>query len=379
MRAGAGAPILSLVTMVCLAAARPGARPDTQRPDAQDRSADAPFQSRSMEQPQPSARRIALPAGNPLEVLHVSGGVYMIAGGPSNVAVQVGREGVLLVDTATEAMSDHVLEAIRALSSGPISYIINTTSDREHYRGNERLGQAGENPTVTPNGLEGRGARPPDNQGGGGGNNPTALRPSGAIVFAHENLLNRMSGQGEGSEPFPMWPSNTFFTSKKTMWFNDEAIEILHAPAAHTDGDVLVFFRGSDIVVAGDVIHTLQYPAFDRARGGTMPGILGALNRIIDITVPRFNQQGGTRVVPGHGRVLNEADVVEYRDMMTIITDRVTQGVAAGKTLTEIRAMQPTLEYDGLYSVPAWTGDMLVEGIYDALRQAAAPSSATAQ
>jgi glyoxylase-like metal-dependent hydrolase (beta-lactamase superfamily II) len=163
------------------------------------------------------------------------------------------------------------------------------------------------------------------------------------------------------------------------MWFNDEPIEILHAPAAHTDGDVLVFFRRSDVVVAGDVIHTLQYPSFDVARGGSMHGILDALNRIIDITVPRFNQQGGTRVVPGHGRILNEADVVEYRDMMTIIYDRVKAGVAAGQTFEQISAKSPTLEYDGLYSTPAWTGRMLTQAMFDELRRHPAATTSSAQ
>jgi cyclase len=343
--------------------------------DAQEARLDRLVQSRSLEQPQPSARRVALPSDNPLEVLPVFGNIYVVARGPSNVAVQVGEEGVLLVDAATAAVSDRVLEAVRALSDGPLSYIINTTSDREHYGGNARLGRAGVNPTVTPRGLAGPGSAPDDNQGGGG-NNPVQLRPTGAIVIAHENLLNRMNVEPT-AEPFEMWPSSSFFTARKTMWFNDEPIEILHVPAAHTDGDVLVFFRRSDVVVAGDVIDTDRYPAFDVSRGGRMRGILDALNRIIDITVPRFNQQGGTRVVPGHGRILNEADVVEYRDMMTIIYDRVKAGVAAGHTFDQVMGRTPTLEYDGLYSTPQWTGRMLAQAIFDELRrQPAAPSSA---
>jgi glyoxylase-like metal-dependent hydrolase (beta-lactamase superfamily II) len=336
---------------------------------------DLMIQSRSQEQPSPSQRRMKLPDGNTLELLHVYGNVFMIAGGPSNVAVQVGDEGVLVVDTATPDVSDQVLQAIRVLSDKPISYIINTTSDREHYGGNEKIGQAGQNPTVAPRGLAGPGSIPDDQQGGG--NNPNQLRPQGAIVFAHENLLNRMSAPtgSTPAEPFGLWPSNTFFTPKKTMWFNDEPIEMRHVPAAHTDGDTLVFFRRSDVVVAGDVIHTLQYPVFDPKRGGSIQGILDGLNEIIDITVPRFNQQAGTRVVPGHGRVLNEADVVEYRDMMTIIRDRIKSYVEKGQTLEQVKKIGPTLEYDPLYSVPGWTGDMLIEAIYNELQQ---PSTKTA-
>ena len=345
---------------------------------------DLMIQSRSQEQPQPSARRIQLPEGNTLEVLHVLGNVYMIAGGPSNVAVQVGSEGVLLVDSATEELSGQVLQAIRALSAGPINYIINTTSEKDHYGGNAKLGAAGENPTQAGRGLQGPTSNPTDQGidaagaggggGGGGGGNQAALRPQGSVVFGHENMYNRMSAPtGVASpEPFALWPSSTFFTEVKTISFNDEAVEMLHQPAAHTDGDLMVFFRKSDVVVAGDIINTLQYPVFDATRGGSIQGILDGLNAIIGITVPRFNQMAGTRVVPGHGRILNEADVVEYRDMMTIIRDRIKDAIDEGKTLPQIEALQPTFEYDPLYSAPGWTGEMLIEAIDADLRRPAA-------
>jgi glyoxylase-like metal-dependent hydrolase (beta-lactamase superfamily II) len=190
-------------------------------------------------------------------------------------------------------------------------------------------------------------------------------------VFAHENMLNRMSAP-TGTvppEPFALWPTSTFFTRQKTISFNDEPIEMLHQPAAHTDADLLVFFRKSDVVAAGDLIHTLQYPVFDPKRGGSIQGILDGLNAVIGLTVPRFNQMAGTRVIPGHGRILNEADVVEYRDMMTIIFERVRDAAAEGKSLVQIKALKPTLEYDPLYSVPGWTGEMLVDAIYNDVRR----------
>ena len=327
------------------------------------------IQSRSQEQPQPSSRTIPLPSGNSLELLHVLGDVYMIAGGPSNVAVQVGSEGVLLVDAVTEELSDQVLQAVRVLSDRPINYIINTTPDKDHFGGNGRIGAAGQNPTIAGRGLTGRVNRPvdaplDDTPGGGA---QAALRPQGAIVFSHENMLNRMSAPTGVTppEPFALWPTSTFFTRQKTMSFNDEPIEMLHLPSAHTDADLMVFFRKSDVLAAGDVINTLQYPVFDAKRGGTIQGILDGLNAVIGITVPRFNQMAGTRVIPGHGRILNEADVVEYRDMMTIIFERVRDAASDGKSLAQIKAMRPTLEYDPLYSVPGWTGDMLVEAIYN--------------
>jgi cyclase len=340
---------------------------------------DLMIQSRSQEQPQPSARRIVLPPGNTLEVLHVLGNVYLIAGGPSNVAVQIGSEGVLVVDSATEDLSDQLLQAIRVLSERPINYIINTTPDKDHYGGNGKVGAAGQNPTVAGRGLTGPGSAQGDNPGGGrGGGGQAALRPEGAIVFSHENMFNRMSAPTgvTSPEPFALWPTSTFFTAKKTMSFNDEAIEMLHQPAAHTDGDIMVFFRNSDVIATGDIVNTLQYPVFDPKRGGTIQGMLDALNRVIDITVPRYNQQAGTRVVPGHGRILNEADVVEYRDMMTIIRDRIQLAIEEGKSLEQVKAIRPTFDYDPLYSVPEWTGDMLTEAIYADLRRPARRPSA---
>jgi glyoxylase-like metal-dependent hydrolase (beta-lactamase superfamily II) len=350
-----------------------GRSPDAQQIAGGPSATDLMIQARSQEQPQSSARRIVLPAGNPFEVLHVLGNVYMIAGGPSNVAVQVGGEGVLLVDAATEELNERLLEAIWALTDRPINYIINTTPEKDHFGGNGKIGAAGQNPTVAGRGLTGPVNRPADapvdDTPGGGGQ--AALRPQGAIVFAHENMLNRMSAP-TGTvppEPFALWPTSTFFTRQKTISFNDEPIEMLHQPAAHTDADLLVFFRKSDVVAAGDLIHTLQYPVFDTKRGGSIQGILGGLNAVIGLTVPRFNQMAGTRVIPGHGRILNEADVVEYRDMMTIIFERVRDAAAEGKSLVQIKALKPTLEYDPLYSVSGWTGEMLVDAIYNDVRR----------
>lgn len=340
----------------------------TASPKAQQRGltrAEETIVSRSSEQPQPSAYPVAMPPGVDLEVLPALGNVYLIAGGKSNVAVQVGDEGVFVVDTATADISEQVIKAIRVLSRGPINYIVTTSFDPDHFGGNERVSNAGENPTVLRPRLAGPGAAVAP-QGGA-----APERSQGAIVFSSENTLNRMSAPtGETSAvPFALWPSNTFFTPRKALSFNGEPIEMLHPAAAHTDGDVMVFFRRSDVIATGDIINTLGYPSFDAKRGGSIAGLLSALNDVIEVTVPRFNQQAGTRVIPGHGRILNEQDVVEYRDMMTIIHDRVKLAVDKGMTLAQLTAQQPTLDYDGLYSKPGWTGEILVEAIYNDLKK----------
>jgi cyclase len=328
---------------------------------------------RSLEQPQLSAYPLEVPADLGAEILPVFGNVYMIARPGGNVVVQVGREGVFVVDPGPEAVADKTLQAIRIITKAPIGYILNTTADRDAYGGNEKVAAAGRNPTVAPppNVLTGPGSVDQNPQGGGG-NAPQ--RQDGAIIFAHENLLNRMSAPtgAAAAEPVGFWPTNTFFTARKTLWYNDEPLEIIHEPAAHTDGDSMVFFRHSDAIAAGPFIDTLAYPVPDAKRGGSITGILKGLNDIIDIAVPKYNQQGGTRIAPGRGRILNEADVVEYRDMMTIIRNRVKEGVDKGQTLQQVQAIGPTLEYDPLYSTPRLTGQQLVETIYDDLKAAGA-------
>lgn len=310
----------------------------------------------------PSAQQPA-PAASRLEVLPVAGNVYLFAGTGANVVVQAAEEGALVVDTSTEAVSDELIAEVRKLTSKPIRYVINTNADPDHIGGNARFSAAGLNfATPVPN-LAGVGAA----RGGGGRGGGNGLRPSGAQIYAHEGVLQRLSAPSGQDAPVPvaLWPTDTFFTLKKTLSFNNEAIELLHQPSAHTDGDIIVWFRRSDVIAAGDVYTPDRFPMFDLERGGSVQGIIDALNRIIDITVPRFNQQGGTMVVPGHGRISNESDVVEYRDMATIVRDRVRTMIEQGMTLDQVKAANPVLDYEGVYGRnTTWTKDMFLEAMY---------------
>jgi cyclase len=190
-------------------------------------------------------------------------------------------------------------------------------------------------------------------------------------VIVHERMLNRLSAAfgGSAEAPFELWPTNTFFTAKKAMSFNHEGIELRHEANAHTDGDLVVFFRKTDVIAAGDLIDTEGYPKFDAGRGGSITGVIAGLNDLIDMSIAEFNQQGGTRIVPGHGRVMNETDVADYRDMVTIVRDRVKAAVEKKMTLADLMKLEPTLDYDGLYSRPGWTGAMFVEAVYQELSQ----------
>ncbi|MGH9145532.1 MAG: MBL fold metallo-hydrolase [Vicinamibacterales bacterium] len=291
-----------------------------------------------------------------VEVLPVQGNVHLVAGSGANITVQVDPDGVLLVDSSVAAMSEKVLAAIRSISDKPIRHIINTSADEHHTGGNEALSKAGRNIQA-------------------GVGSPTGREPErieGAPVIAHENVLHRMGGlRGEPArKPNSVWPHDTFFTGMKQVYFGGEVVEILHAPAAHTDGDVIIWFRKSDVVAAGDILSTVAYPAPDLARGGSLQGILDALNRILDITAPEFNNQGGTLVIPGHGRICNESDVAEYRDMTTIIRDRIQDMIDKGMSVAQVKAAGPTKDYDGIYSTPTWTGQMFVEAVYKDLARA---------
>jgi glyoxylase-like metal-dependent hydrolase (beta-lactamase superfamily II) len=278
-----------------------------------------------------------------------------MVGAGGNITVQVGSDGVLLVDTGLAQNADKVLSEVRKLSDGPIRYIVNTHVHPDHVGGNEKIGPAG--------------------SAIAGGNFSGDIRDAGvgANIIAHENVLNRMSAPTGSQSPFPTkaWPNDTYFTKEKKMFFDGEAIQVMHVPAAHTDGDSMVFFRRSDVISTGDLFVSNGYPIVDLERGGNIQGVIEALNRIIDISVPADKQEGGTYIVPGHGRICDQADVVEYRDMVTIIRDRIQDLVKKGMTLEQVRAAKPTLDYDAVFGSTTgfWTTDKFIEAVYKSLKK----------
>jgi len=305
---------------------------------------------------QPTARALSEPwpeivKVDGIEILHVQKGVYMLVGGGANVTVQIGEEGVTFVDAGARGQGEKIVAAVRHLTKKPLRYLVNSSADADNVGGNGAVVKA----AGGSNGAAGN--------GGGTAN-------TGILVMSHENALNRMM---KGTPAFPALtgdalPESSFFTARKDFYANGEAVQILHQPKAHTDGDVIVFFRGTDVVSTGDIFRTDSYPVIDVAKGGSLKGELDALNTILDITVPERNQMGGTRVIPGHGRVCNEADVLEYRDMLTIIRDRVRDMAKKNMTLEQVKAAKPTLEYDGIYGTRReWTGAMFLEAVYKEL------------
>lgn len=336
-----------------------------------------------------------------LQVAPIRGNVFMIMGGGSNITLSAGIDGLLLVDTGSAAMADKVLAKINEVgtmvaasasrmstcvgptcyapgSSGPMSpygfvspaynaviaspaplkplrWIIQTSVDPDHTGATPKLSA-----TL--------------GKSFSGGNVTTILGTAGAgegsTIIAQENVLRRMT---ESKFPETGWPLETYYlpTYKMSQFINGEGIQMYHVPSAITDGDTIVHFRYSDVISAGDVYTSDRYPMIDVAKGGTVQGVIDGLNKIMDITIPEFRHQGGTMIIPGHGRLADQADVAAYRNMVSIVRDRIQELIKEGKSLQQIKAAKPTLDYDGVYGSP----DKFIEAVYQNLTRPARTSS----
>lgn len=282
-----------------------------------------------------------------VQAVKVQGNVWMLAGAGANIAVQAGDEGVLVVDTGASGLTDSVIAAVRRISERPIRYVVNTSISPQHVGGNATLGAL---------------------SGG------TTGRERGAIprLIAQENVFIKMSRPGpNGQSPFPgaAWPSDGYYGAQRNLVFNGEVVDIIHQPAAHSDGDSLVYFRGSNVLVSGDVYTTTSLPLVDRSQGGSLRGLVTALNRMLDITVADDLAEGGTYVIPGHGRISDEADVAEYRDMAHILRDRFDALVVKERlTVAQVKERRPLIGWERRYSRPEWTSDMFIDAMYAEFR-----------
>jgi len=266
-----------------------------------------------------------------MQVQHVQGNVYMMTGAGGNTAVQVGNDGVLIVDTQFAPLAPKMMAEIRKLNQGPLLFILNTHFHPDHVGGNAALAQL--------SGLAGTGA---------------PIRADGAAplkIIAHENVLNRLTQHSANQPAFPDQglPVDEYYTPFKDLHMNGEAVFLYHEPNAHTDGDSVILFRGSDVVATGDIFTPGAYPFLDVEHGGAVEGEIAALNHILELTVPAKTQEGGTYVIPGHGRLCDEADVVEFRDMVVIVRDRIQDMIRRQMTLDQIQAARPTRDYDPEY------------------------------
>jgi len=285
----------------------------------------------------------AQPGVGGVGVLHVQGNVYLIYGAGANVTMQVGEQAVVLVDSGPAARSEEIRRAIRTVSARPVGLIVNTAFDRDHTGGNGSLAKGGFFIFASPN----------------------ETRPEASKV-SHLRVLERMSAEGSGVPPED-WPGDTYDDTDWKLYANDEPVIVEHAPAAHSDGDSIVFFRRSDVVSMGDIFVMNQYPVIDEKTGGSLAGILKTVNHVLkDIAIPKGSEEGGTYIIPGHGRVCDRTELTNYRDMLSIIRDRIQDLVNKGATLEQVQKARPTSDYDGECGADTgpWTTSMFVEAVY---------------
>jgi glyoxylase-like metal-dependent hydrolase (beta-lactamase superfamily II) len=285
------------------------------------------------------------------ETLQIRSNVFVIFGTGGNITVHVGEDGIVLVDSGSASRADEVLAAVRRISSRPVRYIINTSADDDHVGGNDTLARAGASLMED-----------------------TFTDDPRAAVVAHENVLLRLStATGPAALPSNIWPSETFTSRYRSLYVNDEPIQIIRQLGAHSDGDSIVHLRRADVIATGDILDLRHFPDIDAARGGSIQGELDALNRLLDLTVPAMPlvlKAPRTLVVPGHGRVSDYAEVVEYRDMLTVIRNIVEEMVKRGMTLEQVKKANPTAGYRARYGrdTGAWTTDRFVEAVYNGLK-----------
>jgi glyoxylase-like metal-dependent hydrolase (beta-lactamase superfamily II) len=277
----------------------------------------------------------------------------MLVGDGGNIAVQVGDQGPLVVDSGAGQLADKVIAAIRRLSDKPIQFIVNTSFHAAHTGGNVKLHASGEDPSLFGSFFSAQ----------------FADAGRGATIIAHQNVQNRMNAARSPSSGIP---TDTFLEGRRRKYHNDEGVEVFYEPNAITDGDTIVHFRRSDVIVTGEILTTTQYPFIDINHGGSIRGEIAALNNILGKTIYKHEGEGGTLVIPGRGRLCDEYEVSEYRDMLAIIRDRVEAMILTNASLEQVKAARVTADFDDRYGTTSgpWTTNMFVEAVYASLKRA---------
>jgi glyoxylase-like metal-dependent hydrolase (beta-lactamase superfamily II) len=243
--------------------------------------------------------------------LKVEGNIYMLTGPGGNIGIYAGKDAVLLVDSQYAPVTDKIRAAVAAITDKPIQFVVNTQWHLDHTGGNENLARGG------------------------------------AVIVAHENVRKRLSTE-QFMEFFkasiPPMPVRALpvITFERDMAFHldGEEIRIFNVPTAHTDGDAIIHFRKSNVLHMGDILFNGLYPYIDLSAGGSINGMIAAVDRVLPLC------DGNTKVIPGHGPLTDKAGLGAYRKMLAAVRDRIASEIQSGKTLPEVVAAQPTREFD---------------------------------
>jgi cyclase len=258
---------------------------------------------------------------------------YTLDGQGGTIGVLVGPDGVFMVDAQFAPLSEKITAAIKQISDGRIRFLVNTHVHGDHTGGNENFGKAG------------------------------------ATILARENLRNRLEHPNPGANGAPGTPMPAAglpmitYDAPLTVRINGEEVRLIPAPRAHTDGDTFVKFVNADIIMTGDFYRSIQFPNIDRANGGSLPGLVDALNAVI------ANAGPNTKIVPGHGPVVDRAAVTAHRDMVLAVRDKVATLVREGKTQEQVVAAKPTSDFDAKVQQPGTTAERFVGQLYAELKK----------
>ena len=250
-----------------------------------------------------------------IETIKVADGIYMLLGAGGNIGVSAGEDGILMIDTQFAELMEKIKSAIAEISKGPIRIVLNTNWHYDHAYGNEPLGR------------------------------------SGALIMAHENSRMRMTSEQYFSDfnmNIPVFPEAALpvvtFKDSLTLHFNGDEIQVIHIENAHSDADIVIYFRKANVIHTGDLYFTVLYPYIDVSHGGSIDGMIAAAERIIGMI------DENTKIIPGHGPLSNREGLTKYRDMLVTVRDRIKSQIKEGKTLEEVLASKPTADFD---KVPA--------------------------
>jgi glyoxylase-like metal-dependent hydrolase (beta-lactamase superfamily II) len=267
-----------------------------------------------------------------VRTVKVADGVYMLQGAGGNIGVSAGADGVVLVDGQYAPLTEKIKAAIAALSPGPIRFLVNTHWHFDHTGGNENFAK------------------------------------SGVVTMAHENVRRRMSGEQSVTtfpQPIKASPAGALpvvtFTDAVTFYCNGDSISAFHVPPAHTDGDVIVWFRHANVIQMGDLFFNGRYPLVDLASGGAVSGVIAAVDRVLALA------DANTKIIPGHGPLGDRAALQAYRTMLVTVRDRINQAIAAGQTVAQVQAAKPTAEFDAVWGNGRITPTMFVDVLYQDL------------